>query len=435
MVRLTQFRSLWVSLLLCSFFFIHLISNFVRRPRGYTLLDDGETTSVEYGVPCSPFASGGLKDLTIVLKLGAGEVTTRLPQYLRHMGKCDQDVLLFSDRKDSFEGREIHDALANLRPELTTNNPDFSIYNTIQQAISVDGKTHEGWRLDKYKFLPMMEHTYHLRPQTHWFIFIELDTYVDWDNLHRFLVRFDPSQSHYFGSPVWPPKKPVFAHGGTGVVLSQSTLSKLVANGKMFDNGSKLPGTHLFGKAMQEECCGDEVLAGVLDTIGIRLGGYWPMFNGEKPSTIRFGREQWCEAILTMHHFGVEDFAEMAKWEAQRPHRNRPLTFVELFGYIEPSLWHRVEDWTNMSEDVELHGGPGESFDDCHAACIKDRQCMQFEYVGNVCHLSYVIRLGHSEPPEAGRRWESGWMLERIQRFKATDSPCEGAHMVHPNPS
>jgi hypothetical protein len=434
MVRAKPLRLLWVTLLLSASLLALTKHTFRDVPRGYEPLLSDPTRL--YGEPCSPFAAGVMQNVTIVLKMGAGEVSTRLPAYLDRFGQCQQDILLFSDRESKHGHLPIHDALANLHPEYRSHNPDFDVYNAIQHLHDSSEKTREGWRLDKYKFLPMMEHTWYLRPHSHWFVFIELDTYVNWDNMHRFLRTFDHEQPHYFGSPVWPRHKPVFAHGGTGYVLSKAALKRLVLHGRKFAKGDDLPGTHMFGKNMQKECCGDEVLASVLKASGTKLRGYWPMFNGEKPATVRFGREQWCEAILTLHHLSTDDFTELDLWESSSwRRRSAPLTFEELFSYIEPSLRERRDDWTNMSDDVDLHGGDaGISFDTCLAACQNDQACLQFEHVRSTCRLSYDIRLGHHRRSEGGKTWTSGWMMDRIQAFKASHSPCDTAHFVHPNP-
>lgn len=417
------------------------MTNLLSRPRGYDHLEAQPkprplSSDVLYGEACSIFAAGAMDNVTVVLKMGASEVSMQLPAYMNRLGRCQPNILLFSDRKADYNGLDVHDALANLRPEYRFGNQDFDVYDAIQRADNRHGKTREGWRLDKYKFLPMMELTRHLRPKSHWFVFIELDTYVNWDNMHRFLVNFDPNTSYYFGSPVWPRKKPVFAHGGTGFVLSSAALDKLKARGRLFAEDKHLPGTHLFGKDMKQECCGDEVLASVLKESGITLRGYWPMFNGEKPVTVRFGRQQWCEAILTLHHMSVDDFAGLERWESSSLRTpSKPITFEELFTYIEPSLRDRAEDWTNKSEDV-IHRGnhASKSFDTCSTACMKDHMCVQFEHVGDTCRLSHDIRLGNRQPAEPGKKWTSGWMMSRIHAFKAAHSPCNGAHFVHANP-
>jgi hypothetical protein len=282
----------------------------------------------------------------------------------------------------------------------------------------------------------MMEITAHMRPDSRWFVFVELDTYVNWDNMYRFLDRFDPESAHYFGSPIWPPKKTVFAHGGSGFVLSRGALNKLVARGRMFAENQDFPGTHLFGKPVSTMCCGDEVLGQVLKECGVPLRGYWPMFNGEKPTTVRFDWEQWCEAIVTLHHVADTDFDKLKLWEATREHPEKPLTFEELFTMVEPKLVEQVDDWSNMSEDVTLTSphAAAMSFDTCLAACLKDDNCMQYEHYGETCRFSYSIRLGHAQGSDGKTKWVSGWVKDRIKAFQAQHSPCAGAHFVHSNP-
>ncbi|ORY09238.1 hypothetical protein BCR34DRAFT_376245 [Clohesyomyces aquaticus] len=412
-------------------------SIFTSRRR-YSLLND--SPDVQLGGPCSPFAGGAISNLTIVVKLGAAEVSSRLATYLDPLARCSPDILLFSDRFEQYQSYTIIDALANLPDECKTQNPDFAVYDDIQRANRTLRKTTDGWKLDKYKFLPMMEMVAHMRPHSPWFVFVEPDTYVNWDNMYRFLRKFDPDQPHYMGSPVWPVKKPTFAHGGTGYVLSHGAMDKLVEHGKQFRNIPQTPGTHQFGMDLTRECCGDDVLAQVLKASGVHLRGYWPMFNGEKPTTVRFGREHWCEAVISLHHLTKDDFADLENWEAKRPHPSTPLTFAELFSYIEPTIRSRREDWSNLSEDVTISTpySAGESFDNCFEACLRNRKCVQYEHFRDTCRLSYTTRMGHAQTPKGfgtGKtRWTSGWVTDRIEAFKAAHSPCIGAHLVHPNP-
>ncbi|KAF2132032.1 glycosyltransferase family 31 protein [Dothidotthia symphoricarpi CBS 119687] len=443
MVRLTPLRLLCTTVVLCFFVFSTFVPRVFSGERGYDILHErpppvraDQAPRIPFGEECSPFSAGVMNDVTIVLKIGAAETKTKLPLYLNRLGRCKQDLLIFSDRRDNYNGFEITDALSHLRPEYKYGNSDFDIYDTIQAANTTDEKSHEGWRLDKYKFLPMMEWTSYLRPESQWYVFVELDTYVNYDNLYRFLSQFNPQGPYYFGSPIWPKKKPVFAHGGTGYVLSRGALDRLMARGKMFADNHHFPGTHLFGEDFKKQCCGDEVLAQVLRKSGVSLRGYWPMFNGEKPLTVRFGKEHWCEAIITMHHLGDEDFTGLTQWEKARSHPNRPLVFEELFTMIGSHLQERVDDWSNMSEDVVFSKGniASKSFDQCYGACLKDSNCLQYEYAGDECRLGHAVRLGQHQSPNGNRKWTSGWMQDRIKAFVSANSPCQGAHSVHPNP-
>jgi hypothetical protein len=441
MVRLTPLRIICALAVLAAVFLLSFIPSLFRGERGYDILPERPPSSapgpaVPFGAECSPFTAGVMKDVTIVLKISAGEAAMALPLYLNRLGRCKQDLLIFSDHKDTYNGFDIADALAHLRPEYKFNNADFDVYDRIQDGNITAGKTAEGWRLDKYKFLPMVEWTSYYRPDSQWFVFIELDTYVNYDNLYRFLTNFNSKSAHYFGSPVWPKKKTVFAHGGSGFVLSRGALNKIMAFGRMFGENKHFPGTHFFGQDVKKQCCGDEVLAQVLKKSGVPLRGYWPMFNGEKHSTVRFNSEQWCDAIITMHHLQDDDFTELQKWEETRPHPERPLTFEELFNIIEPQLEEKTDDWSNLSEDVvyKKGSGPAKSFDKCYKACLKDGSCMQFEHSGIECRLGYSVRLGGYHAPKGERHWISAWMKPRIDAFKRAQSPCQGARFVHSNP-
>ncbi|KAF2271427.1 uncharacterized protein EI97DRAFT_437854 [Westerdykella ornata] len=443
MVRLSPTRMLSAAALVASFFLFYRIASYFFSARGFDLVHETPPstrshpgTDVVLGEECSPFSSGVMEDVVVVIKMGASEVASALPAYINRLGRCRIDLLLFSDRDAEYHGFKIIDALRALRPEYKYKNPDFDVYDRIQASNGASAKTDEGWRLDKYKFLPMMEITAHIRPDARWFVFLELDTYVNWDNMYRFLSQFDPRSPHYFGSPVWPPKKTVFAHGGSGFVLSRGALDKVVARGRMFAENSQSPGTHLFGKDVSNMCCGDEVLAQVLKECGVPLRGYWPMFNGEKPATVRFDWEQWCEAVLTLHHVQDHEHDQLKMWEATRKRPSKPLTFEELFTYIEPHLRDRADDWSNMSEDMAFKAphSASVSFDTCYAACLKDAKCMQFEHFGDTCRLSHAIRLGHPQKPEGNTKWVSGWVMDRIKDFQEVYSPCKATHFVHPNP-
>ncbi|KAF2735580.1 hypothetical protein EJ04DRAFT_464611 [Polyplosphaeria fusca] len=445
-MRLTPSRLLFATVVASSLIFFFLVSHLFFKERGYDILPDRPAApaarpsppQVSFGETCSPFLSGAMDDVTIIIKLGAPEVAYKLPAYLKRLTPCKPNLLLFSDRKDSIGDLEIVDALANLRPEYKHNNPDFDIYEEIQRSNETPEKGIEGWRLDKYKFLPMMELTANQTPDAAWFVFIELDTYVNWDNLYRFLSRFDSRKAHYFGSPVWPKKKkqPAYAHGGSGFVLSHGALRKMVARGRMFAENHISPGTHLFGKDVSKECCGDEVLARVLKECGVKLRGYSPMFNEERPPLIAFGHDHWCEAILGLHHMDEHDFEALHHWETTRPNPKKPLTYEDLFAYMEISMSDQKEDWTNLSEDIvfKRSDAASASFDACFKACLKDSRCVQCEHFENTCRHSHVIRLGHRQLRDGNKRWISGWVMDRVQSWKASQPPCQGAHIVHPIP-
>lgn len=144
-----------------------------------------------------------------------------------------------------------------------------------------------------------------------WFVVIDTDTFVDWDNLLELLVHHDAGDRVYMGSPVWLPKM-TFAHGGSAYVLSYGALEALNS-----PTGSPDPMGSLhsqYGLNTTALCCGDEALARVLKPKGVSLKGYWPMFNGEIPATLSFGRDLWCEPVVSLHHLSGNEMQDLWQW-------------------------------------------------------------------------------------------------------------------------
>lgn len=160
-----------------------------------------------------------------------------------------------------------------------------------------------------------------------WFVFIDTDTFVNWDNLLGLLDHLNPGKPMYIGSPVWLPKMP-FAHGGSAYLLSHSALETL--NDDSQDD--RMPRYSQYGLNTTALCCGDEALARVLKPKGIHLRGYWPMFNGEVPATLSFGRDLWCEPVISLHHLGGEDMKNFWEWITvwKSEHTVRPISLLEL---------------------------------------------------------------------------------------------------------
>ena len=154
-------------------------------------------------------------------------------------------------------------------------------------------------------------------PRKKWFVFIDTDTFIEWDNLLALLEHLNSAEKLYIGSPVWLPDLQ-FAHGGSAYVLSHAALEAL-NNGsdKTSQHEEDTPMYSQFGINTTALCCGDEALAVALKTKGVRLKGYWPMFNGEIPATLSFGENLWCEPVISLHHLGGEDMESLWLWIEQ----------------------------------------------------------------------------------------------------------------------
>ncbi|RDW82714.1 hypothetical protein BP6252_03826 [Coleophoma cylindrospora] len=279
--------------------------------------------------------------IQVVFKTGAQELAQlaiNLGTTLRFFDQ--QDVLFFSDMHDSIGPFTVHDALRNVNQNIRDNHPDFEIYRKLKQyhmtgqniqdlvEDSSHGDGRSGWKLDKWKFLHMIEEAFEMRPNAKWYVFIETDSYVMWRNLVAYLQRFDHRTPLFLGSALGYGSI-AFAHGGSGYVISNAAMNKLLGPAQPEDIAAR------WDSKLQGVCCGDMALADALHAKGVDLTGAHPFFNGYKPTTLTYGPQQhWCQPVVTMHHVIPADFT----------------LFADLYHYfVEPHIAHKTDNWDNLS--------------------------------------------------------------------------------------
>jgi hypothetical protein len=121
--------------------------------------------------PCQRLPGG--EDVVFVMRTGATEIQDKLPAHLNTTFRCYKDFIIFSDYEEAFEGYPVHDVLAPMKQDLVATNVDFGLYLRLKQfgraslkgdelsgKASFEGskggkKDNPGWRLDKWKFLPV----------------------------------------------------------------------------------------------------------------------------------------------------------------------------------------------------------------------------------------------------------------------------------------
>ncbi|KAI1214372.1 glycosyltransferase family 31 protein [Annulohypoxylon truncatum] len=405
-------------------------------------------------------------NILVVIKTGATESYARIPLQLVTTLRCLPDFLIFSDMEQNIAGYHVYDSLDTLLPEVTKGNQDFNLYRR-QKACVVDqqscnsngnlGSEFDGWILDKYKNVHIIEKTYKLRPDYDWYLFIDADTYVLWNNLAQWLRQLEtlPKERYYIGS-VALTNEFRFAHGGSGYILSQWTMKEFVGNHSGIANQ--------YDMKAKESCCGDVVLALALnETIGVGVRYAWPTINGEKPFTIPYGPREWCHPLVTMHHMNLEEISSFWKFEKQfyesQGAPQATIRFRDIYHeFVEPKLKPRRDDWDNMSEDVvyldpnrgdtflpwqrekdrlkklqhQLHVPSIEmnaykSFEDCRKLCKTVNDCFQFSYHAGACIYNKSFRLGKPTMKAGNRddKWISGWDVERIQAWVEEQGQCD----------
>ncbi|KAI0141220.1 glycosyltransferase family 31 protein [Xylariaceae sp. FL1272] len=419
---------------------------------------------------CASFPS--TDGVMLVMKTGATESYDRLPTQLLTTLSCLPDMLLFSDMEQQIGPHHIYDALAEVDEEFRSQNGDFDLYRAQQdcpvsqkQCIDPKEQGSKAWVLDKYKFMPMLEQTWLMRPGRDWYIFAEADTYVFWENLMYWLRHesgFDPHDKIYLGSRSFIGGRP-FAHGGSGYIVSGTLLKHLIEFHR--DSIPKLT------EKGPEECCGDLLVALAFnDYEEIKIRQTWPMINGEKPTTLPYGNNHWCEPILTMHHMNSEEISNV--WQFEKSRKTRDILMIkDLYeSLIAPKMKDTRENWNNLSDDVcylkpdkeaqdkadghdkdrqrkeedlsEVEKNAWKSPEDCAKVCEseitgedandkqknRDRKCFQYRWHDDVCCTSKSFKFGEpkAEPKDDSKtKWTSGWYLKGIEDWIDAKGPCD----------
>ncbi|KAI1273451.1 hypothetical protein F5Y07DRAFT_253496 [Xylaria sp. FL0933] len=453
------------------------VTNYFSRPvYDNTLYNQGNEKLIQkqYNTsdPCGRFPD--TDGVLLVMKTGATEAFDRVPTQLLTTMSClpDSRFLLFSDMEQQMGPYHLYDALSEIDEADKERIRDFDLYRSQQECavsqkscIDATSERHHAWNLDKYKFLPMLEQTWRMRPGRDWYIFAEADTYVFWANMIHWLKKqsgLNPREKIYLGSRSFVSNRP-FAHGGSGYILSGAVLKHLVEKHSNLISQYTQKGT--------EECCGDLLVALALDEHeGVKIRQTWPMINGEKPTTLPYGRNHWCEPILTMHHMNAEEISTVWQFEQTRK-TDRILLIKDLYdSLIAPKMQQTRENWDNGSDDVcyinpdpdaqeradghardrqrkedemsEIEKEAWKSPENCAKVCESEiseedsdnkekrlsRECFQYLWHDEVCCTSKSFKLGEPKSKlqdgESKEKWTSGWYLEGIQDWIDAMGEC-----------
>ena len=366
---------------------------------------------------CSSFPQDLLSDVQFVLKTGIGE-HGRLEAPLSTYLSCVSNLLIVSDAEVTAHGHEVHDILADLPPSYAQNNSDWAIYNAQLQELSAGdeapGASREGWRLDRFKFLPMVEYAYDRNPDAKWYVFFEGDTYLFLDTLFGVLARLHSEERHYFGTAVIGAYDRWFAYGGSGFVLSQGTMRDLPLAGEKRLSAE-------YEDLVREDCCGDAVLAYVLfSELGLRMGQMFPSFSGDAPQWISVWAGNWCKPLVTLHHIAGDTMSELWRWEQCRRsiEPGMPMLFSSLLDWRLSGLLGNgtgvKAHWNNGADKEQSMDGPfTQTAEACFAACARDQSCVQATFEEGVCRFGSRVRLGDA----VERDVQSSWDLGKLQRM------------------
>jgi len=284
---------------------------------------------VDQRLPCSQLP--GADEILVVMRTGATELEAKLPVHFNTTFLCYPNYVIFSDDEEDFEGHHIVDALKYVSPDTQASHPDFDLWRRLQQhgraaldAVELSGAEVElsgglgkpenaGWKLDKWKFLPMLNRTMYEHPDMKWYVFVETDTYIFWTTTLAWLNTLDHRERQYMGAQMQIGEV-VFAHGGSAFVLSQASMRAVV---ELFQAHQRE-----WEDFTADHWAGDCVLGKALADSGTPLTWAWPIFDGKKPGAIDYtrfdyGKRQWCYPTVSSHHLSPEEIEDLWYYEEE----------------------------------------------------------------------------------------------------------------------
>lgn len=390
----------------------------------------------------------GTDRIFLMLKTGYTVQWDRIPMHLVTTLTQFPNFGIYSDAASSVAGYEVIDILASL-PESVMVDTQLGLYKEQQRkrrnhipalrdgASPLNG---HAWVMDKFKNMPILKHAWETSPGKDWYLLIDDDTFVFADNLGRWLKTLDPSKPYYLGSAV-AGLKHIFAHGGSGIVLSRA-LMKMA-----FQAPETEAWMEEYAERALKECCGDYVLAAFLKeklNIDLDINVSGNRFQGEAIAKIACNGQNWCTEVATFHHATPRDIELLWEYDRMRGYYpsstgeslvyspadgpslfERPLiTYADIYtDFVKPYLVPMRDHWNNNAKEIQyswsLDYGEGHatiedysnadadsdkpyaSVDKCRSSCLANPDCLMFRHDSfqRYCGLSTSVALGISAPP------------------------------------
>ncbi|KAL5361162.1 hypothetical protein BJX96DRAFT_81924 [Aspergillus floccosus] len=429
----------WIYLV-SPFLSCFIVGCYLFWPKSFTYYEGGRTTTSLNVTPDPEDTKcpSGLDDIHVLLKIGMTEAVARILVHFNTTFQCVRNYTIFSDYEDEISGVPIHDVLRGVDERIKSTHPDFELYTRLRDAgkealsawnIPDDPSTpsgkpnNPGWILDKWKFLPMMHETLRARDNAKWYVFIEADTYILWANLVAWLAQFNADEPFYLGNQMQIGDV-IFAHGGSGFVLSRPALERIVAY-----HSTRVAE---WDEYTNHHWAGDCVLGKALQDAGVGLLWSWPMMQGSTPWAFdhlspAFGHTPWCYPPVAYHHMTPEGIREMWEFEQtwSRQGGEPVVLYRDVFQKLmQPRFSQNEQGWDNESLDVVEGVG---SVADCEVQCALDAECLQFSYEPGLCRTSSKARRGTHKPGSV-----SGWMPDRINQTVAQLGSCDRIDWIRP---
>ncbi|KAF9889496.1 hypothetical protein FE257_007206 [Aspergillus nanangensis] len=390
--------------------------------------------------------NNSMSEMLVIMKTGVTEAQQKVPTQLRTTLQCVPHYAIFSDHEEVIDGVRTHDVLSNVSEARKSTDPDFDLYNRVrargrQGLLRADwpndndddvngplGKPgNPRWRLDKWKFVPMLHRALQLHGTAKWYVFIEADSYVVWPNLVAWVERMDHEDPYYLGAQMMAGDT-IFGYGGSGIVLSREAVRRVAARWE------ERPGE--MEELTARNWAGDSVLGQVLGDVGVPLLWAWPMLLQRRawefdPFAEAYGRVPWCYPAVSYHHMSPGDIEAMWEFEQQwfRKEENAVMLHGDVFrGLLFKETPSALDEWDNFSsEGSEVEVFEADTVEDCAEECDLDILCLQFSIHNGTCSTSHAVMRG-----VARQGVRSGWMESRIRARVSEIDSCPETEYILP---
>lgn len=404
-------------------------------------------------------------DIFLMFKTGADVMWRRSPIHLHTTFTRFPYFSMYSDRPGTIAGYEVIDILKDL-PEDVLNSPDLTMHKVMRQMQEEawmwgahELSLTEGWKVDRFKNIPIMLHAFqNAPPTTKWFIMMDDDTYVMSSNIARFLDSLDSTHPYYMGSMAMV-HDVYFAHGGSGVIFSRGALERV------FGPDAKMSHEEVLEKYSQEALhydppFGDLMAARLLKfeagvylntkKIGAKkaeldmFGRNKDMFQGEAIGTTWVNADLWCTPIGTFHKVRPEEIEILWEWEQTMAHQKSSIYFSDFYqDFILPFISEEIPNWVIPGGKVldkrlneMMSALTSESKEYCMLGCKEMPLCLSWSYKSGECRVQEngVVKGMIADPNERHSEeptWVSGYLIDRIREIRSNQS-CDFLEQVSP---
>lgn len=333
-----------------------------------------ETPGSRFGTKQFPFAAldedgcsrvGSGEDVAVVVLTSSTETQASLQSYLDSGLRCfpRSSLLLFSEVDDVLLPPDdsansgllrIHSALRDIPKSIVSENEEFALQATLTtlRSRNLDASSfathHQINKLQKWRLLPAVLHSFALRPKARWFVVVNSETYVSHHNLHLWLSSLNASEPQYRGGPLLLGSQ-MFGAIGAGIVLSGSAVQKLAMTAtkpvppevsSQSESGADTPPsptrrypvryssqsktsrpsereTYLskWYSKLEKERWSDMVLAVALEDAGIPLNRSFPVLHSLNPWMQDWTENVWCRGKVTWGRMSGEMNKKIANIE------------------------------------------------------------------------------------------------------------------------